>query len=199
MKRYPWRYSLSSFTLIELLIVVAIIGILAAIAVPNFLNAQTRSRLAQVYGNFASLRTAIGSYMVDNNEAPVDLGGEVDDGRTFVQLTTPIAYVSGIDIARDIFQPKNQPRKFYDYGGRIKKGENDKLGPGDRGLAYDTAGIRYVILSSGPDGDTDYGWTGMVIQLARQDPAIQHVFYSASNGLISSGDIIGTDSKIFKD
>ena len=43
------------FTLIELLIVVAIIAILAAIAVPNFLEAQTRSKVAATMADMRSL------------------------------------------------------------------------------------------------------------------------------------------------
>jgi len=56
----------SGFTLIELLIVVAIIAILAAIAVPNFLDAQTRSKVSRVLTDLRSLRTANEAYCVDN-------------------------------------------------------------------------------------------------------------------------------------
>ena len=58
------------FTLIELLIVVAIIGILAAIAVPNFLNAQIRAKIANTEADHRSLATAIESYRLDNNMYP---------------------------------------------------------------------------------------------------------------------------------
>ncbi len=183
------------FTLIELLIVVAIIGILAAIAVPNFLNAQTRSKVAQVYGNMKSLQTAIGSYMVDQNNCPLDLGGETEDGRTYFQLTSPIAYVNSIDIARDIFPPKVGNRKYYDYGSKIKPGNADQKA---RTQAYNQAGVCYICLSSGPDADTDYGWTGQVVQLSQMDPAIHPIFYQMSNGLNSSGDIISTDQHLYQ-
>lgn len=59
------------FTLIELLIVVAIIAILAAIAVPNFLEAQVRSKVARVKADQRSLATGIEAYFVDNNLYPV--------------------------------------------------------------------------------------------------------------------------------
>ncbi|MCC5876390.1 MAG: prepilin-type N-terminal cleavage/methylation domain-containing protein, partial [Candidatus Sumerlaeia bacterium] len=60
----------TGFTLIELLIVVAIIAILAAIAVPNFLEAQTRAKVARVNSDLRSLATAIEAYRVDNNDYP---------------------------------------------------------------------------------------------------------------------------------
>ena len=46
------------FTLVELIIVVAILGILATIAVPNFIRMQTRSRTSEAYTNLALLREA---------------------------------------------------------------------------------------------------------------------------------------------
>jgi prepilin-type N-terminal cleavage/methylation domain-containing protein len=59
-----------AFTLIELLIVVAIIAILAAIAVPNFLEAQTRSKMSRAKADMRSIVTAIEAYAVDYNKYP---------------------------------------------------------------------------------------------------------------------------------
>jgi len=58
---------LKGFTLIELLIVVAIIAILAAIAVPNFLEAQIRSKVSRAKTDMRTLATALETYFVDNN------------------------------------------------------------------------------------------------------------------------------------
>lgn len=99
-----------AFTLIELLIVVAIIAILAAIAVPNFLEAQTRSKVAAAKGGLRTLQTALEVYAVDNNTYPfsesrgatiwMPPGGKprfgssppIDAGG----LTSPIAYLTSL-------------------------------------------------------------------------------------------------------
>lgn len=89
------------FTLIELLIVVAIIAILAAIAVPNFLEAQTRSKVSRTLSDMRTMITAIESYRIDANQYP-----ETDFGvtaattapfrRSVYRLTSPIAYLTSI-------------------------------------------------------------------------------------------------------
>ncbi|HXK94578.1 MAG: prepilin-type N-terminal cleavage/methylation domain-containing protein [Candidatus Omnitrophica bacterium] len=97
------------FTLIELLIVVAIIGILAAIAVPNFLNAQTRAQLAQVQANFKALATAFESYHVDYGcyalHDPPHMYNVYKNA-----LTTPVSYIARIP--DDIFQVGNKALPF---------------------------------------------------------------------------------------
>jgi prepilin-type N-terminal cleavage/methylation domain-containing protein len=107
-----------AFTLIELLIVVAIIAILAAIAVPNFLEAQTRSKVSRVKGDMRSLGTAVESYYVDYGKYPYCYSPYVlnrahsaqhcfldvqwqDPGNRFGRgagniLTTPISYIAAI-------------------------------------------------------------------------------------------------------
>jgi prepilin-type N-terminal cleavage/methylation domain-containing protein len=112
----------SAFTLIELLIVVAIIAILAAIAVPNFLEAQTRAKTARCKADLRSLATAVESYRTDNNTYPLNKlveqnlstgpGDHESDPYPFVPapaggnnefyvsdkfpLTTPIAYITSM-------------------------------------------------------------------------------------------------------
>ena len=88
-----------AFTLIELLIVVAIIAILAAIAVPNFLEAQVRSKVSRSQADMRSIALAMESYKIDTNKyIPYSFanGSPMKWHARLNRLSTPIAYLSSV-------------------------------------------------------------------------------------------------------
>jgi type II secretion system protein G len=66
------------FTLIELLIVVAIIGLIAAIAIPNLINAIDRGKQKRTMADIRTVATAVEAYSVDHSTYPQYAQGPVD-------------------------------------------------------------------------------------------------------------------------
>ena len=89
------------FTLIELMIVVAIIGILAAIAIPAYQDYVTRAKWSDNLSSVASLKLAIAECLNDNNNTAAscdDLATELDDYRAGV-TSAPTAKFGTITVA----------------------------------------------------------------------------------------------------
>ena len=197
---------LHGFTLIELLIVVAIIGILAAIAVPNFLNAQVRAKVARAESEMRSLQNALESFFIDNNSyMPMDSDrirsrrqykgleeGVIDvahiaigtRGDRRIYLTTPVSYISSVP--------------FDPFRG---DGKEDSYGYGSNGQSY------YIMRSYGPDsgaglsgisnGEFDVReYTGARVNDTRRagfrkgNFLLVHLLYDSSNGTSSTGDLL---------
>lgn len=110
------------FTLIELLVVVVIIGILASVAVPNFMGAQDKAKNSGVQANAHNVQMAIEQYAVDNASVyPADLvtGGVVAAGSSYLTAfpRTPwntlqaanvaLAAAAGTALANGLTPPKN--------------------------------------------------------------------------------------------
>ncbi|MFH1738274.1 MAG: prepilin-type N-terminal cleavage/methylation domain-containing protein [bacterium] len=179
-----------AFTLIELLIVVAIIGILAAIAVPNFLNARTRALVARTYGDMKAVRDAFQMYRLDNGDWVPDYDGigaaSGSEFRTYVALTTPVAYMSSIPL--DVWVRNDEFRliqgksvAYYEYWG-YKSGGVARL------EACNRYGLGYAMRSIGPDHALQ--WNSDFDALGRGERSFA---YSSSNGLTSLGDILATN------
>lgn len=182
-----------AFTLIELLIVVAIIAILAAIAVPNFLEAQTRSKVSRMKADIRTLTTGIEAYAVDWNVYPPHLrndGTEIPYPDRYVVLTTPVAFLTSIT-ARDIFftEVPTGPGAPDQYVSWTNFRSFETRGTHPLLAAVDTH--RWLLRSRGPDGivEDNAVRNGFMLDGITGGPSM---VYDPSNGTISRGDVFRT-------
>jgi prepilin-type N-terminal cleavage/methylation domain-containing protein len=190
-----------AFTLIELLIVVAIIAILAAIAIPNFLEAQTRSKVARAKSDMRTVASAVEAYAIDNNTIPFDADDYPDYNQMdpasqsrwnqkerFALLTTPLPYLSSM------------PADPFQLAGTVQDPMTQLLFPGDppQPYAYLTAENSdprlpkvkpqtYGITSVGPNRIFDSAQYDYALSMEENQ---MNSNYDPSNGTISRGDII---------
>ena len=103
MDRFQTLPSRRGFTLVEIMIVVAIIALLASIAVPNFLRARKRSQATRILEDLRMLDSATDEYAIENNKtsgmhpAFADLKNYLKTGSTL--------YTTGDDLFGDTYAP----------------------------------------------------------------------------------------------
>ena len=100
------------FTLIELMIVVAIIGILAAIAIPNFLRFQLKAKSSEGKTNLAAIRTAEQSYY---SEFGLYVSAEASPAETLQNLKTGFVNEEGDGKAFDRLGWEPEGQVFFNY------------------------------------------------------------------------------------
>ena len=131
------------FTLIELLIVVAIIGIIAAIAIPSLLNAVDRARQTTSVANIEQLGEYTGQYIMDWRFVGSPKAGDIDELQNIFTATE-------INTNRSIIRDGWDVLFYYEA--------NSTLGNQD-----------YTIMSYGADGQDDGGALGTDVTEFWQD------------------------------
>ncbi len=193
------RTARGGLTLVELLVVLGIVGIPFAIAVPNLLSAQVRAKVSRAKADLATLSGAVELYAVDQNEYPPN------DGRynvTPVELTTPVEYLTRRDLedpfavhledgrwgieacwytyARIVAQPWSRPSP------PIEGVDHPFYNPG----AFEKYGKWYQ-LSIGPDGL----YSGLTEGRGNWPTYLFDVPYDPTNGTVSFGNIFRTQKQ----
>jgi type II secretion system protein G len=220
MLHHPFAASpRKAFTLIELLIVVAIIAILAAIAVPNFLEAQVRAKVSRAQADMRSLATAIESYRVDNTKYPPSVVDNVlapayapaNVRKTVIALlSTPIAYMTSFpeDAFKGDYRGDNpatdplQLRRLYDF--RLTRFGPSTSATGNTlfqsatgvGIGVGETFDSWILYSPGPDREQNINskraGKNTVNVGGFGDPFSTWAIYDPTNGTVSWGDVIRT-------
>lgn len=111
----------SGFTLIEILIVVIILGILAAIVIPQFTEASSDAKESSMVSNLQTLRSQMGLYKVQHNDQypnTADAGVTIDaDVANFIARLTSKTLVTGAIDAAGEFGPymPNVPENPFQF------------------------------------------------------------------------------------
>lgn len=173
------------FTLIELLIVVAIIAILALIAVPNFLEAQVRSKVSRVKSDLRTIATALESYCTDHAHY-------VPYGEKFTfwgndaailhpkWITTPVAYISSDSNFKDPFRSHVAETYWYSRYYQYTNFDDSRCSMSLRNSMHNIWGL-WRMSSAGPDKyywNRDMAGTTWYVRI-----------YDPTNGTVSVGDI----------
>jgi len=93
----------SGFTLVEIMIVVAIIALLAAIAVPNFLRARKRSQATRILEDLRLIDSATDQYAIDTTKTS-GFNPSFTDIQNYLK-TGSVLYATGQDIFGDSYGP----------------------------------------------------------------------------------------------
>lgn len=184
------------FTLIELLIVVAIIGILAAIAIPNFLMAQIRAKVANTRAEQQTLTTALEAYRVDNSAyapdqlywqwSPSGVPQHLISVKALSALTTPVSYIKSVP--RNPFGNKvdqeNDLWAYFRYYSEYWKGWTSGTRPATPRI--------WSLTSCGPNAVTNFGEYliyGEAVVNSINFMGYRGCLYDPTNGVVSEGDI----------
>ena len=178
----------NAFTLIELLVTVGIIAILAAIAVPNLLQAQVRSKVSRVKNDLRTIATGLESYHIEHRRYPEVLPPphEIELGGAWLlkPITTPVAYLGSLP--GDPFLPPMEPEPLMPPEGRKTFHYVSSPVPPDPAKMW-------ALTSNGPDMRWDcwglyHGYTPGL--LCGVDPLLKDwALYDPTNGTVSRGDL----------
>ena len=190
MHPFSHTHRARAFTLVELLIVVAIIAILAAIAVPNFQEAVVRCRVARTKDDLRSLGTGLEAYRTDYTAYPrADINMAL--APRLVPLTTPVAYLSSL--FEDPFFAKSGAGSSAPYGSQdpyyCYASGNIYFGTTSQYDSNKYIGSIYSLAGRGPDADIVFGGYCMAHPNSLQTEANLRGAYDPTNGTVSEGDI----------